>query len=51
MLVTAVGPNSQQGRIFALMRGIQEESGGREGRREGGREGGREQRRVDTVNL
>ena len=27
MLVTAVGPNSQQGRIFALMRGIEEESG------------------------
>ena len=27
MLVTAVGPNSQQGRIFTLMRGIEEESG------------------------
>ena len=27
MLVTAVGPNSQQGRIFALMRGIEEEQG------------------------
>ena len=27
MLITAVGPNSQQGRIFTLMRGIEEESG------------------------